>query len=164
MSAKSGSSRAKKAASAKKRGNKEEPEDPAFAQLRMLNEDLQKENSSLKETTAHYHQKLQAIIQHVLDINVDNYKPGEGLSLVDIPESDITTLVTNLTIAPSSCVHGFEVRLEELETRLTHMNIELAKLLKLKLKIEKGLKDMEKMYTVEDLKVNAKRMWYDSCK
>ena len=57
-----------------------------------------------------------------------------------------------------------QVRLEELETRITQLNGELAKLLRLKLKVEAGLRDMERMGSVEDLKVQGKRLWYDCCK
>ncbi|XP_059162385.1 uncharacterized protein LOC131945793 [Physella acuta] len=146
-----------------KKGKKEEVEDPMIAILRKLNDDLHAENSSLKESSSLYHDKLQSIIQHVIDINVDNFKPEEGTDIIDLPLVDITRMITNLTITSGSSLRSYEVRLEELETRVTQLNGELAKLLKLKLKVENGLKDMELMYKVEDLRVQAKRLWYDCC-
>ncbi|CAL1533207.1 unnamed protein product [Lymnaea stagnalis] len=161
MSAKKGAPKSKRPTSGKK-GKKEEIEDPIIAFLKRAADELREENTSLKESAASYHDKLHDVIQHVLAVNVDNYKLPEGCNLVDIPVPDIATMLSNLTVSGTS-LHSYELRLEELETRITQLNNELAKLLKLKLKIENELKDMERMYSVEDLKVQAKRMWYDCC-
>ncbi|XP_046557944.1 uncharacterized protein LOC124267114 [Haliotis rubra] len=56
-----------------------------------------------------------------------------------------------------------ENRLEELETRVTLLNTELAKLFKLKLKVENGLQNMDRCQDVGELRKKAKYLWYESC-
>ena len=73
-------------------------------------------------------------------------------------------LILSIPYTVPLIIHGLQVRLEELETRITQLNGELAKLLRLKLKVESGLRDMEQMSSVEDLRVQGKRLWYDCCK
>ena len=146
------------------KGKKEEVEDPAIVTLRKITEDLQAQNHELKETTTYYRDKLHAIVSLIIDCNVDNYKPEKGIALVDVPESDVIGMITGLTNHPGSMLKNYEIRLEELETRVTQLNIELARLIKLKAKMETGLKEMESMYTVEELRVQGKRLWYDACK
>ncbi|GFS11606.1 hypothetical protein ElyMa_003090700 [Elysia marginata] len=160
---KKGAPRGKRPPSGKK-GKKEDVEDAFILQLKKSNEELKEQNSVLKDSVAYYRDKLHAVVQHVLDVNVDGYKPEKGICLVDVPETDVKSMITNLTIMPGSSLHSYEVRLEELETRITQLNGELAKLLRLKLKLEAGLRDMDGMTSVEDLKVQGKRLWYDCCK
>lgn len=159
---KKGAPRGKRPPSGKK-GKKEDVEDAFILQLKKSNEELKDQNSVLKDSVAYYRDKLHAVVQHVIEVNVDDYKPEKGICLVDVPEADVKSMITNLTIMPGSSLHSYEVRLEELETRITQLNGELAKLLRLKLKLEGGLHDMERMASVEDLKVQGKRLWYDSC-
>lgn len=159
---KKGAPKGKRVGSGKK--GKKEVDDPILTSLVRSNEELKEKNAELQESVTYYRDKLHAIVQHVIDVNVDEYKPVKGILFVDIPESDVTTMITNLTITPGSSLRAYEVRLEELETRITQISCELAKLLKLKLKSENGLREMEGLYTAEELKVQAKRLWYDSCK
>ncbi|KAH9518369.1 hypothetical protein Btru_016547 [Bulinus truncatus] len=162
MASKKGALKGKRTPSGKK-GKKEEIEDPIITFLKKTAEDLREENATLKSSLSTYSEKLKSITQQVIDVNFDNYKPPPDIDLIDIPLSDISTIITNLTITPGNKLHSYELQLEELETRVTQLNNELAKLIKLKIKLENGLKDMERMYAVEDLKVQAKRLWYDCC-
>ncbi|RUS76107.1 hypothetical protein EGW08_016138 [Elysia chlorotica] len=159
---KKGAPRGKRPPSGKK-GKKEDVEDALILQLKKSNEELKDQNTVLKDSVAYYRDKLHAVVQHVLDVNVDDYKPEKGICLVDVPETDVKSMITNLTVMPGSSLHSYEVRLEELETRITQLSGELAKLVRLKLKVEAGLRDMESMRSVEDLKVQGKRLWYDCC-
>ncbi|GFN97747.1 hypothetical protein PoB_002425300 [Plakobranchus ocellatus] len=146
-----------------KKGKKEDVEDALILELKKSNEEFKEQNLVLKDSVTYYRDKLHSVVQHVLDVNVDNYKPEKGICLVDVPEADVKSMITNLTIMPGSSLHSYEVRLEELETRITQLNEELAKLLRLKLKVESGLHEMERMSSLEDLKVQGKRLWYDCC-
>lgn len=163
MASKKSAPKGKRSPSGKK-GKKEEIEDPIITFLKKTTEDLREENATLKASLSTYQEKLQVITQQIIDVNFDNYKAPQDIALVDIPLADILTIITNLTITPGNKLHSYELQIEELETRVTQLNSELAKLIKLKLKLENGLKDMDRMYTVEDLKVQAKRLWYDCCK
>uniref|UniRef100_A0A2C9LA31 Death domain-containing protein n=1 Tax=Biomphalaria glabrata TaxID=6526 RepID=A0A2C9LA31_BIOGL len=162
MTSKKSAPKGKRSPSGKK-GKKEEIEDPIITFLKKTTEDLREENATLKASLSTYQEKLQVITQQIIDVNFDNYKAPQDIALVDIPLADILTIITNLTITPGNKLHSYELQIEELETRVTQLNSELAKLIKLKLKLENGLKDMDRMYTVEDLKVQAKRLWYDCC-
>ncbi|KAK0058464.1 nuclear distribution protein nudE-like 1 [Biomphalaria pfeifferi] len=162
MASKKSAPKGKRSPSGKK-GKKEEIEDPIITFLKKTTEDLREENATLKASLSTYQEKLQVITQQIIDVNFDNYKAPQDIALVDIPLADILTIITNLTITPSNKLHSYELQIEELETRVTQLNSELAKLIKLKLKLENELKDMDRMYTVEDLKVQAKRLWYDCC-
>ena len=145
------------------KGKKEPVEDPVVTAIRKVNDEINAQNAELRDSVAYYRAKLHAVVAHVIDCNVDNYKPAKGIDLVDVPESDVMSMITSITHHPGSMAHTYETRIEELETRVTQLNVELARLLKLKLKVENGLKDMEEMYTVEDLRVQGKRLWYDCC-
>ena len=105
---KKGAPRGKRPPSGKK-GKKEDVEDALIIQLKKSNEEFKSENSALKDSVAYYRDKLHAVVQHVLDVNVDDYKPEKGICLVDVPETDVKSMITNLTVMPGSSLHTYEV-------------------------------------------------------
>lgn len=164
MSARRPRSKAKRPDSEKKIAKKEEAEDPIIAELKAENEALQSQNAVLQESVNYCHNKLNAIVQHVVNNNIDNYEPAVDTPLIDIPESEVTRMVTNLNMAATSMFQHYESRIEQLQGRLAQMSRELARLLALKVRTETGLHDMQKMATMDELKVAAKRLWFKSCK
>ncbi|BFZ12200.1 hypothetical protein BsWGS_15238 [Bradybaena similaris] len=163
MSARRPRSKAKRPDSEKKIAKKEEPEDPVIAQLKTANEALQNQNAVLQESINYCHNKLNAIVQHVVNNNIDNYEPAIDTPLIDIPESEVTRMITNLNLAATSVFQHYESKIEQLQGRLAQMSRELTRLLALKVSTESELHDMQKMATMDELKVAAKRLWFNSC-
>ncbi|CAG5131322.1 unnamed protein product [Candidula unifasciata] len=162
MSARRPRSKGKRQDSEKKVVKQEETEDPVITELKATNESLKSQNEALQETVNHYHNKLHAVIQHILNNNLDNYEPAADTSLINIPESDVTRLITSLNIAATSMFQLYQGRLEHLQEQLAQLNSELVKVLALKVNTERGLHNMQKLGTVDDLKVAAKRLWYNN--
>ena len=57
-----------------------------------------------------------------------------------------------------------ETRVEELETRITHLNMELSKMLELRINLENGLEDIQNCDNLFDAQNRARFLLYEASK
>ncbi|ESO92040.1 hypothetical protein LOTGIDRAFT_233305 [Lottia gigantea] len=114
---------------------------------------MQDENTKLKE-------KLEKIADRLIN-NVDkseyNFKVYKSLS--DISVEEFTAMISDITSKKEKKgEHYLESRIEEVETRLTQMSGEFAKLIQLKMRLENGLEDIENCYCIETTRQKARSL------
>lgn len=161
----SGSSVSSKTSTSKSSSHKHEkhdkPKGPSKEELKKVNADLYRE---IEVLTAE-NQVLKATVSAVIDKLIENAKI-KGVDITneiynpnvsEIPTDSIVDL-TEKTTKEQPRSHTMEGRVEELETRITHLNMELAKLLRTKINIENGLDEVIEMDDLNTAKVKAKEL------
>ena len=155
------SSSSKASAKHKDKGPKKEELIKANAELSLDVEKLSAEN-----------QRLKAILSAVIDKFVENSKikgvvvPPEvdNPDLSEIPVESMVDVTERLT-AESHKSSTLEFRMEELETRVTHLNMELAKMVRLRIGLENGLDDMmDSCHTVDAFQAHTRDLLTDISK
>ncbi|XP_067681620.1 uncharacterized protein [Haliotis asinina] len=134
------------------------------SQLREQVTTLQTENEEMKE-------KLRILTLRLVEAGKQRGNEMDfdtNCDILEIPLLELLAVIAELNRngvkTGSHKLKDFdENRLEELETRVTLLNTELAKLFKLKLKIENGLQSMDRCQDVGELRKKAKYLWYESC-
>lgn len=147
---KNGSSRASSPSSvsskASQRGrDKHKEKGPTKDELVQANAELCREVEILNEEN----QKLKSIVSAVIDKLIENakikgVKPPRQVENPDVTTIPLDSLVnfTDKMTAESRKNDTMEYRVEELETRVTHLNMELAKLLRTRVNVESGLDEL----------------------
>lgn len=151
--------------SSSKPGHKSKDKGPSKAELEKANSELCREVEELNKEN----QTLKGTLTAVIDKLIENAKikgvavPAEVETplVTDIPVECLTTFTDKLT-AESHKSNTMEYRVEELETRITHLNMELAKLLRSRLDLENGLDEIVcDCGSVDEVKVKAKGLLRD---
>ncbi|KAL3873443.1 hypothetical protein ACJMK2_036559 [Sinanodonta woodiana] len=127
--------------------------------------DLQQSVENLSEEN----QELKATVQALIDKFIENGKikgvriPKEIINpdVSEIPRDSLVNLAEMLT-AESHKSNTMEGRVEELETRITHLNMELAKLLHTRLALENGLEELCECSTLNGARAKAKQLIYEA--
>ena len=161
----SGSSVSSKTSTSKSSSHKHEkhdkPKGPTKEELKKVNAELYRE---IEVLTAE-NQVLKATVSAVIDKLIENAKI-KGVDIAkeiynpnvsEIPTESIVDL-TEKTTAEQPRSHTMEGRVEELETRITHLNMELAKLLRTRINIENGLDELIEKDDLSAAKVKAKEL------
>lgn len=134
---------------------------PSKEELKKANEELFREVEMLNGEN----QVLKATISAVIEKLIENAKikgvdvPEEidNPNVCEIPTESIVYLTEEMT-AEEPKSHTMEGRIEELETRITHLNMELAKLLRTRINLENGLDDLIESPDLEYAKCKAKEL------
>ncbi|KAL4237322.1 hypothetical protein ACF0H5_002040 [Mactra antiquata] len=122
--------------------NKEKDKGPTREELTEANAELCREVEELNEEN----QKLKFTVSAVIDKLIENakikgVKPPKQVENPDVTSIPLDSLInfTEKVTAESRKSDTMEYRVEELETRITHLNMELAKLLRTRVHVENGL-------------------------
>ena len=107
---------------------------------------LQIANNDLKENIVLVSEKLAAGIDKK-DFDIKQYE-----NYLDIPQAVLTEMIDNLIIKKKIHETSVESRVEELETRVTEMSMENAKLRKKTIAYEMGFQNLLQSHNMEDLK------------
>lgn len=151
-----------KASSQKNKEHRQKDKGPSKDELLQANSDLCREVEALNEEN----QLLKNTVTAVIDKLIENAKIKgikiprdiENPNVTEIPADSLVSLTEKMT-AESHKSNTVEYRVEELETRITHLNTELAKLLRTRVNVENGLDEMlNDCDNVEDIKVKAKEL------
>jgi len=154
----SGSSASSRSSSQK---GKVKDKGPSKQEISQVNEELSLE---VEQLTAE-NQLLKSILGIVIDKLVENARikgvnvpvEVENAHVTEIPLDSLVAFTEHLTAEPPK-TNSMEFRVEELETRVTHLNTELAKLLRTRLYVENGLGEIldDQDYNVEKIKLKAR--------
>lgn len=146
--------------SSQKGKDKVKDKGPSKDDIMKANEELSVEIAKLTAEN----QQLKASFGTVLDRLIENAKMRdvtiphdvENAHLTDIHLDTLGGFIESLTAeAPQG--NSMENRVEELETRITHLNGELAKLLRIRMTVENGLDEiLNDCDSVEKVKVKAR--------
>lgn len=147
--------------SSQKHEKHDRPKGPSKEELKKLNVELSKE----LETLTAENQVLKATVSAVIDKLIENAKikgvdvPDEiyNPNVSEIPTESIVDLTEQVTAEPLKS-NTMEGRVEELETRITHLNMELAKLLRTRINVENGLDDVIETDNLETAIVKAREL------
>jgi SMC interacting uncharacterized protein involved in chromosome segregation len=139
-------------------------------------EELTSENEELQKTIQRYKEENSQLRDKVeyLATKITEYGKSKGYELSDAEKLKLplNVSVENLNKILDLITNGdkrkkkgpVEVRVEELETRITHLNMELAKMVQLRLTLENGLEDIEFCETLVDAKTKARFLLYELSK
>ena len=155
----SGSSASSKTSTSK--SNSHKPKGPSKEELKKANEELYKEVEKLNGEN----QILKSTVTAIIDKLIENSKvkgidiPEEiyTANVCEIPSNSLVDLTEQLT-AEEPKSHTVEGRIEELETRITHLNMELAKLLRTRINLENGLDELIESPNLDTAKLKAKEL------
>lgn len=130
------------------------------------NEKLQKTIQTYKEENGQLRDKVEYLGKKIVE-----YGQSKGYKLLEEENSKLpfNVSVENLNKILDFIINGdkrkkkgpVELRVEELETRITHLNMELAKMVQLRLSLENGLEDIEFCETLVDAKTKARFLLYE---
>ncbi|WAR19253.1 hypothetical protein MAR_001091 [Mya arenaria] len=121
-------------------------------------EALNTENQLLKSTITAFIDKL---IENAKIKGVRVPHSLDNPNVAEIPADTLVTLTEKLT-AESRKSDTVEFRVEELETRITHLNTELAKLLRTRVNVENGLDELLKdCKSADEMKKKAQDLMRD---
>ena len=137
--------------------------------LTTQNEDLQKTVQKCKEENSALKEKVEYLSNKIVEYGQSK---GYKLPLVENSKSPLDLSKENLNQILDFITNGdkrkkkgpVELRVEELETRITHLNMELAKMVQLRLSLENGLEDIEFCETLVDAKTKARFLLYELSK
>lgn len=161
----SASSVSSKASSQKNKEHKQKEKGPSKDELIQANSELCREVESLNEEN----QLLKSTVTAVIDKLIENAKIKgikipkeiENPDVTEIPAESLVMLTEKMT-AESHKSNTMEYRVEELETRITHLNTELAKLLRTRVNVENGLDEiLNDCDNIDDIKIKAKDLIRD---
>ncbi|XP_060570587.1 uncharacterized protein LOC132728898 [Ruditapes philippinarum] len=160
-----GSVSSKTSSSHKSKEHKQKDKGPSKEELIKANAELCREVESLNEEN----QLLKSTITSVIDKLIENAKIKgikipreiENPDVTEIPSECLVALTEKMT-AESHKSNTMEYRVEELETRITHLNTELAKLLRTRVNVENGLDEiLNDCDNVDEIKVKARELIRD---
>lgn len=138
-------------------------------QILKENVDFKNEIKTLNAKTSELEERLKNITSDVVEHSKSkgyNFSDIDlSLDLKDFPLGKISELLDFLQ-------HGKDPRnkaplvnrLEELETRVTHLNMELCKMIELRMKMEQGLVDIEHSRNLFDAQNRARFLLYEASK
>nr|XP_022330234.1 nuclear distribution protein nudE-like 1 [Crassostrea virginica]XP_022330235.1 nuclear distribution protein nudE-like 1 [Crassostrea virginica]XP_022330236.1 nuclear distribution protein nudE-like 1 [Crassostrea virginica]XP_022330238.1 nuclear distribution protein nudE-like 1 [Crassostrea virginica]XP_022330239.1 nuclear distribution protein nudE-like 1 [Crassostrea virginica] len=135
-------------------------------ELTTQNEDLQKTVQKCKEENGALKEKVEYLSKKIME-----YGQSKGYQLpvvenskspLDLSKENLNQILDFITNGDKRKKKGpVELRVEELETRITHLNMELAKMVQLRLSLENGLEDIEFCETLVDAKTKARFLLYE---
>lgn len=138
-------------------------------ELTIQNEDLQKTVQKCKEENGALKEKVEYLSKKIVE-----YGQSKGYQLpvvenskspLDLSKENLNQILDFITNGDKRKKKGpVELRVEELETRITHLNMELAKMVQLRLSLENGLEDIEFCETLVDAKTKARFLLYELSK
>lgn len=120
--------------------------------------------------TQHENQEilLNKIIDDAKAKGFDLEKEHQGQPCFDVPIDSVLKLLNNLAykqeVVKKRKRGSVESRVEELETRITHLNMEVAKLIQLRLTLEHGLEDIQDSNSLKDIKEKARFLLFEARK
>ncbi|XP_053399450.1 uncharacterized protein LOC128557027 [Mercenaria mercenaria] len=157
-----GSVSSKASSSQKSKEHKQRNKGPSKEEIIKANTELCREVESLNEEN----QLLKSTVTAVIDKLIENAKIKgikvskviENPNVTEIPAESLVALTEKMT-AESRKSDTMEYRVEELETRITHLNTELAKLLRTRVNVENGLDEiLNDCDNVDEIKVKTKEL------
>lgn len=133
------------------------------------NEELQKTIQRYKEENSQLRDKVEYLSKKIMEYGKSK---GYELSTEEKLKLPLNVSVENLNKMLDLITNGdkrkkkgpVELRVEELETRITHLNMELAKMVQLRLSLENGLEDIEFCEMLVDAKTKARFLLYELSK
>lgn len=139
-------------------------------ELTNQNEKLQKTIQTYKEENGQLRDKVEYLSKKIVEYGQS--KGYKSMSEVENSKMPLNVSVENLNQILDFITNGdkrkkkgpVELRVEELETRITHLNMELAKMVQLRLSLENGLEDIEFCETLVDAKTKARFLLYELSK
>lgn len=155
-----GSVSSKASSTPKNKEGKQKERGPSKDELIKANEDLCREVESLNDEN----QLLKSTLTAVIDKLIENAKikgvkvPSEIAENANVTEIPAVSLVSLTDQVTSESYKGNTVahRVEELETRITHLNSELAKLLRTRVNVENVLDEiLNDCESMEEIKLKA---------
>ncbi|KAK6181549.1 hypothetical protein SNE40_009380 [Patella caerulea] len=133
-----------------------------------------KDNSHLKKTidilkaeNLTMKHKLDRVIERLVSyVDEDDYDFSSCVSYLDISLEDMLAMISDITSTKDSNrqEHYLETRIEEVETRITQISTEFAKLVQLKLRMENGLNEIKGCQRIDEIKQIAASLSYDSAR
>ena len=154
-----GSVSSKTSSSQKSKEHRQKDKGPTKEELIKANAELCREVELLNEEN----QLLKSTVSSVIDKLIENAKikgikiprEVENPNVTEISSDTLVALTEKMT-AESRKNDTMEYRVEELETRITHLNTELAKLLRTRVNVENGLDEiLNDCDNVDEIKVKA---------
>ncbi|KAK3093478.1 hypothetical protein FSP39_016242 [Pinctada imbricata] len=134
-------------------------------QLTNENEEMVQKIDSLSRENKDLRKNLDSLATTLLeDAQIKGYGfPRDNISINDLAIEDLLDIVNFLAHRRDKKKNGpVENRIEELETRITHLNMELAKMLKTRLRLESGLEDILESHNLDTAKTKARFMLYEA--
>lgn len=136
--------------------------------LLIQNTELQSKVETLTTENKQLKDKLQSVSRRIIEEaknkGFELSEDEKNMTILDVPSDSLLALIHYL-------VHGkgkhrqrgtADTRLEELETRITHLNMELAKLLRTRLDLENGLEEIQECETLAEVQSKAKTLLYEA--
>ncbi|XP_076096956.1 uncharacterized protein LOC143067522 [Mytilus galloprovincialis] len=131
------------------------------------NSELQAEVKSLKSRNLELMERLRLITTDIVEHSKSKgYKYSsstQNMDVLDLPIGNISELIEFLTHGKDPRNRAsIETRVEELETRITHLNMELAKMLELRINYEHGLDAIQNCNNLFDAQNRARFLLYET--
>jgi hypothetical protein len=143
------------------------PEEPkisqrAFDQTTKERDELKKNFEAAQKENAKLRWRIYEITKKVMDTaNPTPFRTGKEKDPGDVSEVELFDMLD--TLVPIEHNVSLEARLEELETRITLLNGEVGKLLKLKMSMENSLRGLDTCRDLEDMRRTVRTLWLQSC-
>lgn len=143
------------------------PEQPAVSQRTLdrvtkERDELSKKLDAALTDNAKLKNSLCNVTKKVMDItNPTPFLTGSEKDPSEVSEQEVIEMIDRLI--PVEKNESLESRIEELETRITLLNGELGKLLKLKLNLEAGLKQLGSCTDLDTMRQTVRHLWLQSC-
>ena len=136
-------------------------------QLTTDNEELESRVENLTKEKRELKKRLDSLATTLVeDAEIKGYefqKDDTSLSPNELTNDTLLDIINFLAHRRDKKKKGpVENRIEELETRITHLNMELAKMLKVRLKLENGLDDIQNCGSLEEAKSKARFMMFEA--
>lgn len=123
------------------------------AELTEENEKLTLELNALKETSALQQSKLDMLTSKVVSaVDKKEYGITEQTNLQQLPIDTLMEMLSKLVVRKQVQDVSVEARVEELESRVTEMSMDIAKMTKKTLAYETGLEDIGRANCMEQVR------------
>ncbi len=138
-----------------KKGKKGSAKTPKkqIAELTEQNNLLTEELNALRAENDTLKVKLDTMIQKMLEgIKKKEFNLKDGVNAMEIPLDTLIQIIGKLIVKRKLQEMSVEARVEELETRVTQMSMDIAKMTKKTVAYETGLQDILNCYHLDDVR------------
>ena len=137
-----------KKGSAKKKTPKQQ-----IAELTEQNEKLTQELESLRTAHQQMTSKVTDVTNKIIEgIDKKEFNIRDDVNVVDLSTETLIKMVEKIIVIRKHYNGSVECRVEELETRLTQMSMDLAKATKKTLAYEQGMEDLHTCFTLSQVR------------